>query len=47
MLSDAFRYLLPLGSAFGSEKSSIRKWQLIKSKNPRNQMISRIFGKGL
>ena len=32
VLSDGFRYPLPLGSAFGSEKSSIPKWQLIKTK---------------
>ena len=35
---------IPLGSAFGSEKSNIQKWQLMKSKNPRNQTISRTFG---
>ena len=44
VLSDGFRYPLPLGSAFGSGKSSVRKWQLIKSKSPRNQTISRTFG---
>ena len=32
--SDAFRYPLLLGSAFGSEKSSIRKWQLMQTKRP-------------
>ena len=30
----AFRYPLPLGSAFGSEKSSGRKQQLIQTKRP-------------
>ena len=35
---------IPLGSAFGSEKSNIQKWQLMKSKNPWNQTISRTFG---
>ena len=40
-----FRYPLPLGSAFGSEKSNIQKWQLMKNKSPRNQTISRTFGK--
>ena len=39
-----FRYPLPLGSAFGSEKSNIQKWQLMKCKSPRNQTISRTFG---
>ena len=34
MLSDAFRYPLPLGSAFGSEKSSGRKQQLMQTKRP-------------
>ncbi len=42
--SDAFRYPLPLGSAFGSEKSSTLKTELMKSKSPRNQTISRTFG---
>ena len=37
-------YPLPLGSAFGSGKSSVRKWQLMKSKSPRNHTISRTFG---
>ena len=37
-------YPLPLGSAFGSEKSNIPKWQLMKSKSPRNHTISRTFG---
>ena len=40
-----FRYPLPLGSAFGSEKSGIPKWQLMKSKSPQNQTISRTFGR--
>ena len=44
MPSDAFRYSLPLGSAFGSEKSSTKKTELMKSKSPRNQTISRTFG---
>ena len=44
VLSDGFRYLLPLGSAFGSEKSSTKKTELMKSKSPRNQKISRTFG---
>ena len=39
-----FRYPLPLGSAFGSGKSGIQKQQLMKSKSPRNQTISRTFG---
>ena len=39
-----FRYPLPLGSAFGSGKSNIQKWQLMKNKSPRNQTISRTFG---
>ena len=43
--SDAFRYPLPLGSAFGSEKSNTLKTELMKSKSPRNQTISRTFGK--
>ena len=34
VLSDAFRYPLPLGSAFGSEKSSGRKQQLMQTKRP-------------
>ena len=34
VLSDGFRYLLPLGSAFGSEKSSGRKQQLMQTKRP-------------
>ena len=34
VLSDAFRYPLPLGSAFGSEKSSGRKQQLVQTKRP-------------
>ena len=34
MLSDGFRYPLPLGSAFGSEKSSGRKQQLMQTKRP-------------
>ena len=42
--SDAFRYPLPFGSAFGSEKSSTKKTELMKSKSPRNQTISRTFG---
>ena len=41
---DGFRYPLPLGSAFGSEKSNTQKTELMKSKSPRNQMISRTFG---
>ena len=45
--SDAFRYPLPLGSAFGSEKSGTLKTELMKSKSPRNQTISRTFGKSL
>ena len=45
VLSDAFRYPLPLGSAFGSEKSNTLKAELMKSKSPRNQTISRTFGK--
>ena len=44
MPSDAFRYPLPLGSAFGSEKSNTLKAELMKSKSPRNQTISRTFG---
>ena len=44
VLSDAFRYPLPLGSAFGSEKSNTLKTELMKSKSPRNQTISRTFG---
>ena len=39
-----FRYPLPLGSAFGSGKSGTLKTELMKSKSPRNQMISRTFG---
>ena len=39
-----FRYPLPLGSAFGSEKSNTIKTELMKSKSPRNQTISRTFG---
>ena len=39
-----FRYPLPLGSAFGSEKSSTKKTELMKSKSPRNQTISGTFG---
>ena len=38
-----FRYLLPLGSAFGSEKSS-GKTTTYTNKSPRNQTISRSFG---
>ena len=34
VLSDAFRCPLPLGSAFGSEKSSGRKQQLMQTKRP-------------
>ena len=34
VLSDGFRYPLPLGSAFGSEKSSGRKQQLMQTKRP-------------
>ena len=34
VLFDGFRYLLPLGSAFGSEKSSGRKQQLMQTKRP-------------
>ena len=34
MLSDGFRCPLPLGSAFGSEKSSGRKQQLMQTKRP-------------
>ena len=45
--SDAFRYPLPLGSAFGSGKSNTPKTELMKSKSPRNQTISRTFGKSL
>ena len=41
---DAFRYPLPLGSAFGSGKSDLQKTELMKSKSPRNQTISRTFG---
>ena len=35
VLSDGFRYPLPLGSAFGSEKSSGRKQQLMRTKRPK------------
>ena len=42
--SDGFRYPLPLGSAFGSRKSNSQKTELMKSKSPRNQTISRTFG---
>ena len=34
VLSDAFRCPLPLGSVFGSEKSSGRKQQLMQAKRP-------------
>ena len=34
VLSDGFRYPLPLGSAFGSGKSSGRKQQLMQTKRP-------------
>ena len=34
VLSDGFRYPLPLGSAFGSGKSSGRKHQLMQTKRP-------------
>ena len=34
ILSRAVRYPLPLGSAFGSEKSSRRKQQLMQTKRP-------------
>ena len=44
VLSDGFRYPLPLGSAFGSEKSNTLNTELMKSKSPRNQTISRTFG---
>ena len=44
VLSDGFRYPLPLGSAFGSGKSDLQKTELMKSKSPRNQTISRTFG---
>ena len=39
-----FRYPLPLGSAFGSGKSGTLKTELMKSKSPQNQTISRTFG---
>ena len=34
----------PVGVAFGSEKSNTIKTELMKSKSPRNQTISRTFG---
>ena len=34
VLSDGFRYPLPFGSAFGSEKSNGRKQQLMQTKRP-------------
>ena len=42
VLSDGFRYPLPLGSAFGSEKSSWRKQQLMQTKRPETLQF-RIF----
>ena len=42
VLSDGFRYPLPLGSAFGSEKSSGRKQQLMQTKRPET-VRSRVF----
>ena len=37
-------YPVPFGSAFGSGKSNSPKTELMKSKSPRNQTISRTFG---
>ena len=45
VLSDGFRYPLPLGSAFGSENSSGRKQQLTQNKKTRNLTVSGLLAR--